>query len=50
MQKKINGNPALINNELIKIIKNTKINNHYIKNTVDIRDHIIKNILDGIPF
>ena len=47
MQKKIIGNPALINNELIKIIKNTKINNHYIKNTGDFRDHIIKNILDG---
>ena len=45
MSKKIIGNPALINNELIKIIKNTKINNHYIKNKADFRDHIVKNIL-----
>jgi SAM-dependent methyltransferase len=45
MSKKIIGNPALLNNELIKIINNTKINNHYIKNKADFRDHIIKNIL-----
>jgi len=45
MKKKIIGTPTLINNRLIEIIKNTKINNHYIKNKGDFRDHIIKNIL-----
>lgn len=42
--KKIIGNPSLKNSELIKIIKNTKINNFYIKNKADFRDLIIKNI------
>ena len=45
MKKKIIGTPTLINNRHIEIIKNTKINNHYIKNKGDFRDHIIKNIL-----
>ena len=42
--KKIIGNPSLKNNELVEIIKNTKINNYYIKNNKDFRDHIVKNI------
>ncbi|MDC1250578.1 class I SAM-dependent methyltransferase [Pelagibacteraceae bacterium] len=45
MKKKIIGTPTLINDRLIEIVKNTKINNHYIKNKGDFRDHIIKNIL-----
>ena len=44
--KKIIGNPSLKNSELIKIIKDTKINNFYIKNKADFRDLIIKNILN----
>ena len=44
MSKKIIGNPSLMNNSLIEIIKNTKINNYYIRNKGDFRDYIIKNI------
>jgi len=44
--KKIIGNPSLKNSELIKIIKETKINNYYVKNKADFRDLIIKNILN----
>ena len=42
--KKIIGNPSLKNSELIKIIKDTKINNYYVKNKADFRDLIIKSI------
>ena len=42
--KKIIGNPQKINNELIEIIKKTKINNYYLKNKVDFRDRILDEI------
>ena len=42
--KKIIGNPQKINNELIKIIKKTKINNYYLKKKVDFRDRILGEI------
>ena len=42
--KKIIGNPQKINNELIEIIKKTKINNYYLKNKVDFRDKILDEI------
>ena len=41
---KIIGNPQIKNNELIKLIKKTKINNFYIKNHVDFRDKILRGI------
>ena len=44
MSKKIIGNPQLMNNSLIETIKNTKINNYYIRNKGDFRDYIIRNI------
>ena len=42
--KKIIGNPSSKNQELIKIIKKTKLNNFYIKNKSDFRDYIFKDI------
>ena len=42
--KKIIGNPSGKNQELIKIIKKTKLNNFYIKNKSDFRDYIFKDI------
>ena len=42
--KKIIGNPQKINNELIEIIKKTKINNYYLKKRVDFRDRILDEI------
>src|SRR6056300_263193 len=42
--KKIIGNPQKINDELIEIIKKTKINNYYLKNKVDFRDRILDEI------
>ena len=43
MIKKI-GNPEIKNREIISKIKNTKIDLFYIKNNVDFRNEIIKNI------
>ena len=42
--KKIIGEPYLKNKELKNIINKTKINDFYIKNQRDFRDHIIKSI------
>ena len=42
--KSIIGKPFLKNEELKGIINKTKINNFYIKNQIDFRDYIIKNI------
>tara|TARA_S200000501_G_scaffold299532_1_gene286329 strand:- start:299 stop:976 length:678 start_codon:yes stop_codon:yes gene_type:complete len=42
--KKIIGNPQRKNNQLIEIIKNTKINNFYIRNSGDFRNRILNNI------
>jgi SAM-dependent methyltransferase len=42
--KKIIGKPHLKNEELISLIKKTKINNFYIKNNKDFRDQIIDSI------
>jgi SAM-dependent methyltransferase len=42
--KKIIGKPHLKNEELINLIKKTKINNFYIKNNKDFRDQIIDSI------
>ena len=36
--KKIIGNPNKSNNDLIELIKKTKINNYYLKNQKDFRD------------
>ena len=41
---KIIGNPEIKKNELIKLIKKTKMNNFYIKNHVDFRDKILSEI------
>ena len=42
--KKIIGNPLKKNKQLIEIIKNTKINNFYIRNLGDFRDRILNDI------
>ena len=42
--KKIIGNPSTYNNNLIKLIKKTKINNYYLKNQKDFRDRILNEI------
>ena len=42
--KKIIGNPLKKNKQLIEIIKNTKINNFYIRNFSDFRDRILNDI------
>ena len=42
--KKIIGNPTKTNNELINLIKKTKINNFYLKNQKDFRDRILQEI------
>jgi len=42
--KKIIGNPNTYNNNLIKLIKKTKINNYYLKNQKDFRDRILNEI------
>jgi len=42
--KKIIGNPNKTNNDLINLIKKTKINNYYIKNQKDFRDRILQEI------
>ena len=42
--KKIINNPLKINNDLIKIINNTKINYYYIKNQEDFREKILNHI------
>ena len=42
--KKIIGNPNILNNDLIEIIKKTKINNYYLKNQKDFRDRILDEI------
>jgi hypothetical protein len=42
--KKIIGNPNRSNNNLIELIKKTKINNYYLKNQKDFRDRILSEI------
>ena len=42
--KKIIGNPNSTNNDLIELIKKTKINNYYLKNQKDFRDRILSEI------
>ena len=42
--KKIIGNPSKKNEELINLIKKTKINNYYLKNQKDFRDRIIEEV------
>ena len=42
--KKIIGNPGKINRDLINLIKQTKINNYYLKNKKDFRDKILEEI------
>jgi hypothetical protein len=42
--KKIIGNPSTYNNNLISLIKKTKINNCYLKNQKDFRDRILDEI------
>ena len=42
--KKIIGNPHLKNQYLIDLIKRTKINPYYLKNNLDFRDRILKDI------
>ena len=42
--KKTIGNPSKINQEIINLIKKTKINNYYLKNKEDFRDRILKEI------
>ena len=42
--KKIIGNPNIYNNNLIELIKKTKINNYYLKNQKDFRDRILNEI------
>jgi hypothetical protein len=42
--KKIIGNPNKSNNDLIELIKKTKINNFYLKNQKDFRDRILSEI------
>ena len=42
--KKIIGNPSKTNEDLINLIKKTKINNYYIKNQKDFRDRILQEI------
>ena len=43
--KKIIGNPKLTNDELIRLIEKTKINNYYIKKNEEFRERIIQEIL-----
>ena len=42
--KRIIGNPNRSNNNLIELIKKTKINNYYLKNQKDFRDRILSEI------
>ena len=42
--KKIIGNPDKINKDLISLIKQTKINNYYLKNKKDFRDKVLEEI------
>ena len=42
--KKIIGNPNKTNEDLINLIKKTKINNYYLKNQKDFRDKILEEI------
>ena len=42
--KKTIGNPTKTNDEIINLIKKTKINNYYLKNKEDFRDKILKEI------
>jgi len=42
--KKVIGNPAKKNEDLISLIKKTKINNYYLKNKKDFRDKILEEI------
>ena len=42
--KKTIGNPIKTNDEIINLIKKTKINNYYLKNKEDFRDKILKEI------
>jgi hypothetical protein len=42
--KKIIGNPSKTNEEIINLIKKTKINNYYLKNKKDFRDKILEEI------
>ena len=42
--KKIIGNPSKKNEDLINLIKKTKINNYYLKNQKDFRDRILEEI------
>lgn len=42
--KKIIGNPDKINKNLISLIKQTKINNYFLKNKKDFRDKILEEI------
>ena len=42
--KKTIGNPIKTNEEIINLIKKTKINNYYLKNKEDFRDKILKEI------
>ena len=43
--KKTIGNPNKTNEDLINLIKKTKINNYYLKNQKDFRDRILKEIV-----
>ena len=42
--KKIIGNPSKTNEDLINLIKKTKVNNYYLKNQKDFRDRILEEI------
>ena len=42
--KKVIGNPAKTNENLISLIKKTKINNYYLKNKKDFRDKVLEEI------
>ena len=42
--KKTIGNPIKTNDEIINLIKKTKINNYYLKNKEDFRDKILKEV------
>ena len=42
--KRIIGNPLKTNEDLINLIKKTKINNYYLKNQKDFRDKILEEI------
>ena len=45
--KKTIGNPSKTNEDLINLVKKTKINNYYLKNQKDFRDRILEEINPG---